>query len=211
MVVVRRRIHAYRSTALARFQPRPTRMTHEAASSLAHWSDHLAKASGLAVVPGSSPPPEALRAARLGRESVDLRLWSAATAAVPDCGIVPPGSGPLMAWDQSVAIEVWTEEELSAMHALARLARRLGDSAAWNRLNSAIRWHLEHTQPDNATNRPWAIHAFLLEGSPEAHAYAGTLLHNALAMQGRPVALSAWILMDAAAELRIAATNPRTG
>lgn len=186
-------------------------MAHEAASSLADWSDHLARASGLAVVPGSCPPAEALRPARAGRDSIDLRLWTAATAEVPSPRPIPVGEGPLAPWDGSVAIEVWTEEELSAMHALARLVRRLGDAAARERLHQAIAWHLEHTQPDNATNRPWAIHAFLLEGSPEARAYAGTLLHNALAMQGRPVPLSAWILMDAAAELRMSASQGRTG
>jgi hypothetical protein len=78
------------------------------------------------------------------------------------------------------------------------------------RIERAMRWHLEHTQPDNATNRPWALHAFLLEGSPEGRAYAGTLLHNAIAMGGTPEPLSAWILMDAAAELDLAQTLPRS-
>ena len=110
-----------------------------------------------------------------------------------------------------MAIEVWTEEELSGMHALVRLARRLDSKQARERLRSAVRWHIEHTQPDNGTNRPWALHAFLLEGSPEAHAYAGTLLHNALALSGRPTPLSAWILMDAAAELAWAAGGAPTG
>lgn len=109
--------------------------------------------------------------------------------------------GPLHAWQGSGAIEVWTEVELSAVHAAWRLARVGARPALRQRIQRALRWHLEHTQPDNATNRPWALHAFLLEGSPEAVAYAGTLLHNAQAMGGAPEPLSAWILMDAAAEL----------
>jgi hypothetical protein len=182
-------------------------MTHEAAFNLRDWSEHLARASGLAVVPGSSPPQQALRTAREGRVSVDLRLWHAAVASASIGVELPAGQGPLVPWDQSVAIEVWTEEELSGMHALARLARRLDSRPARERLWSAVRWHVEHTQPDNGTNRPWAIHVFLLEGSPEARAYAGTLLHNAQALQGRPAPISAWILMDAAAELDLAAAH----
>lgn len=186
-------------------------MQHEPANVLAQWSAHLATASGLPVVLGSSPPPEALRSARAHRDSVDLRLWLEACRATPTPGIVPAGEGPLIAWDQTVAIEVWTEEELSGMHALARLARRMHAADALERLRSAVRWHIEHTQPDNGTNRPWAVHAFLAEGSPEAHAYAGTLLHNALALSGRPTPLSAWILMDAAAELAESARASRAG
>jgi hypothetical protein len=142
---------------------------------------------------------------------MDLRLWRAAVAPSVAEVDVPAGEGPLSPWDQSVAIEVWTEEELSAMHALARLARRSGSAMALARLHAAVRWHVEHTQPDNGTNRPWSLHAFLMEGSPEARAYAGTLLHNAQALQGRPAPLSAWILMDSAAELALAAANPRAG
>jgi hypothetical protein len=187
-------------------------MPHEPANILAQWSAHLAQASGLPVVLGSSPPPEALRSARAQRDSVDLHLWLEACRSAPSAEILPTGGqGPLVAWDQRVAIEVWTEEELSGMHALVRLARRMDSAAAWARLRSAVRWHIEHTQPDNGTNRPWAVHAFLLEGSPEAHAYAGTLLHNALALSGRPTSLSAWILMDAAAELQLAAGLARAG
>ena len=186
-------------------------MPHEPANSLAQWSAHLAKASGLRVVLGSSPPPEALRNAHAQRDSVDLRLWLEACRAAPSLDALPAGKGPLVVWDQRVAIEVWTEEELSGMHALARLARRTDSAPAQERLRSAVRWHIEHTQPDNGTNRPWALHAFLLEGSPDAHAYAGTLLHNALALTGRPTPLSAWILMDAAAELAWAAGGVRTG
>jgi hypothetical protein len=186
-------------------------MPHEPANTLASWSAHLATASGHPVVLGSSPPPEALRSARAQRDSVDLRLWLEACRSAPSLEAIPPGAGPLVVWDQSVAIEVWTEEELSGMHALARLARRMDSANARERLRAAVRWHIEHTQPDNGTNRPWAVHAFLIEGSPEAHAYAGTLLHNALALTGQPTPLSAWILMDAAAELAWTAGPTRAG
>jgi len=176
-------------------------MPHEHANVLAHWSAHLAAASGRPVVLGSPPPSEALRSAGTHRDSVDLRLWLEACRAAPSPDVVPVGRGPLVDWDQRVAIEVWTEEELSGLHALWRIGRVARLPPAWDRARAAMRWHLEHTQPDNATNRPWALHAFLQEGSAEGEAYAGTLLHNALAHGGRPEPLSAWILMDSAAEL----------
>ena len=178
-------------------------MTHESSNTPARWSAHLLSVSGLPPASDSPPPPEALRAARPGVESLDLALWR---CAVDPAAPVPPDlrgveRAPLRPWLSDGPIEVWTEVELSALHALWRVARLRRDPDLRARAVAAMRWHLEHTQPDNATNRPWALHAFLREGSAEGEAYAGTLLHNALAHGGTPEALSAWILMDAAVEL----------
>jgi hypothetical protein len=178
-------------------------MTHETSNTRARWSAHLLSVSGLPAERDAAPPPSALRAARPGVESLDLRLWRC----TGEPGLpVPPelleaGEGPLRPRLSDGPIEVWTEVELSSLHALWRLARLRADPRLRDRALAAMRWHLEHTQPDNATNRPWALHAFLQEGSAEGEAYAGTLLHNALAHGGRPEPLSAWILMDAAVEL----------
>jgi len=117
--------------------------------------------------------------------------------------------GPLLPQDAFLAIEVWSECELAAVHALARLVRlrrSCNPDRLAARLHGAVRWHLEHTQPDNATNRPWALHVFLLadDGSGDAALYAETLLHNTLASDARSERLSRWILADAARELRLA-------
>jgi hypothetical protein len=124
--------------------------------------------------------------------------------------------GPLLPTDAYLAIEVWAECELSALHALHRLVRERHPAlpaSAQRRAGSAVRWHLEHTQPDNATNRPWALHVFLLasEGAGiegvdpgDARFYAETLLHNMSATDARNEPLSRWILADAARELRLA-------
>jgi hypothetical protein len=78
-----------------------------------------------------------------------------------------------------------------------------------DRLQAAVDWHLEWTQPDNATNRPWGIHAFLALGGLEGRMYAETMLHNAQAggAQGDP--LVAWALGDAARWLRGGIPFPR--
>ncbi len=100
------------------------------------------------------------------------------------------------------AIEVWTERELCAIHALDRLATHRNRPGWRDRARRVGRWHIEHTQPDNATNRPWGLHVFLAlaesGGDPDASLYAETLLHNALISSGRPEPLSAEILLDAA-------------
>ena len=116
--------------------------------------------------------------------------------------ISDPGYGPLWPQDGYKSIEVWTESELSSLHALWRLARTSNSDDLKDRVSKLRQWHLQHTQPDNATNRPWALHVFLLAGSPEDQHYAETLLHNCMVMSGKPDPLSAWILLDAANELQ---------
>lgn len=142
-----------------------------------------------------------------------------ATGANAGTGTLVPTDGPLLAPDGYLAIEVWAECELSALHALHRLVRErhpaLPESAK-ARLDAAVRWHLEHTQPDNSTNRPWSLHVYLLAAlgagvagvdRGDAQFYAETLLHNMTATDARNEPLSRWILGDAARELRIAAAG----
>lgn len=115
----------------------------------------------------------------------------------------------------SGAIEVWTETDLCALHALGWLSMLstcdATRTAIRNRVRLAVIWHLEHIQPDNATNHPWAVHLFAAAGcepdSPhasEADLFAQTLAHNALVSMGRPDRISAHILADAAAWMRSA-------
>ena len=110
-------------------------------------------------------------------------------------------TGPLFVQSAFRTIECWTEAELAGLHALEVLAYQLNDDAYRAIVGSAAMWHLEHTQPDNATGRPWALHVFLLLDTPESRHYAETLLHNALAMTGSPEPLSARILRHAAEQL----------
>ncbi|MHC5023491.1 MAG: hypothetical protein ACYTGG_06210 [Planctomycetota bacterium] len=133
----------------------------------------------------------------------DVGLWWALVDEDMDAAALFDASaaGPLFPKEHFRAIEVWTEAELCGLHALWALARRREQDAWRRRADSARDWHLLHTQPDNATNRPWALHVFLLADAVEGRLYAETLLHNCLAQSGRPDPLSAWILLDAAAQL----------
>ena len=103
-------------------------------------------------------------------------------------------------------IEVWTESELAALHGLTWLAME-HDRADWARLaEMTAAWHVDHLQPDNATNHPWSVHLFiqraLANNDPEASLYAETLILNCRVTTGIPDPLSAMILADAAAALR---------
>jgi len=167
------------------------------------------------------PPDRTLLAGGRGEQL----LWRACAGDATGWRAVVQGSGatvraPLLAPDAYLAIEVWAECELAALHALHRLVRT-GEADLAARLEGALLWHLEHTQPDNSTNRPWALHAFLLfaeargpddAAAREASLYAETLLHNMTATDARDEPLSRWILADAARELALAraATAPRS-
>jgi hypothetical protein len=182
------------------------------------WIEHLERLAG--PVSGTLPPDPTLASGTRGeqllwRACAEEPATGAAVRATEDAvdALLGARTGPLLAPDAYLAIEVWAECELSAVHALHRLVRLAGGErriTRARRLSEAIAWHLEHTQPDNSTNRPWALHAFLLadDGSGEAALYAETLLGNMRATEARDEPLSRWILADAARELRIAVSGP---
>jgi hypothetical protein len=145
------------------------------------------------------PPAEPVQAGELG-------LWWARTDDRVDVDEIlsAPTDGSLLPQGLFRTLEVWTDAELSALHALWWLARDRRRDDWRQHLACARDWHLLHTQPDNATNRPWALHVFLLGGTGECVHYAETLLHNCLTMTGRPDPLSAWILLDSARALEAA-------
>ncbi|MBS0197078.1 MAG: hypothetical protein JSR77_09990 [Planctomycetes bacterium] len=117
-------------------------------------------------------------------------------------------TGPLVEPLRQFGVEVWHEGELCALHALSWLTR--GRDELGMRVRSAAAWMMDEVQPDNATNRPWAIHVFAglaTEGDSQADLYAQTLFHNAIVGRERPDVLSAMILLDAAGWLERAAES----
>lgn len=155
-----------------------------------------------------------------GADDASIEAWSIAMKADDPSAVLelsamlgPADDGepaPLLAPREDLAIEVWTECELSVVHAAWRMVLEAGDARAveslTRRVRSAIAWHLERTQPDNATTHPWAVHAVLELGSPwtEAADYAASMIHAVEAAghaSGIRDPLSSWILLDAAAGL----------
>lgn len=151
---------------------------------------------------GAAPPAEELLWAALVDPSVDV---DAVLASLRGGSIrrTAADAGALMPQGLFRAIEVWTDSELSALHALAWLARRRSRADWSGAVAAALRWHLDNTQPDNATNYPWAIHLFAdfaeQHANAEARLFSETLLHNCRTGGGGvPTPLAAEILMDAA-------------
>lgn len=143
----------------------------------------------------------------VGGDAPDVRLWCALAehGTLTHAGARTRGPAPYL--DPALAasmggVEVWTETELGALHALSWGAVLARDAARLATLLDHARWHIEHTQPDNATNRPGSIHLFLVLGasgaSGEGDLYAQTLAHNCRVALGRPDEVSAQILYDAA-------------
>ena len=125
-------------------------------------------------------------------------------------GALDSGQPTLLASTAFDAIEVFTDAELSALHAMWWIVKdEPATSPAQRRLRQVRDWHLENTQPDNATNRPWAVHVFLEADTPEGRLYAQTLLHNALALEGRATPLAGAILRDAACAVDLIAARDR--
>ena len=153
----------------------------------------------------STPPQPPLPTRSLLPEPVMSRLVST--------------TGPLCRELHGQGIESWTEAELASLHALGWLWRvsptRAQREALAARSRSHRDWLIEEIQPDNATNRPWALAAFIAlgrEGHVEgdggergergdgellAHHYAQTLLHNCQVQRGRPDRFSTVLLLDA--------------
>ena len=179
---------------------------------LEDWEKHLRGLAASRVDGPAVGAPEAFLRWSSGAEAgeavagaaLDEALWWAVLdPSVEPLGLIEPASdGPLFTQGSSRTIEVWTERELCGMHAVWWAAELRGSEAMRERLGACARWHVENTQPDNATNRPWAAHVFLLiahrDENPSARLYAETLIHNCQTNHGVADALSGLILLDCA-------------
>jgi hypothetical protein len=92
--------------------------------------------------------------------------------------ITPPGRyGSLHYHDPDESLDAWTYRELIGLHALYGLAQVTGDASLLEHAARVVRHHVENTQPDNTTNQPWALAAFLTLG--EDTSFADQQLHDA--------------------------------
>lgn len=208
------------------------------ASSLHRWAHGFRSVADPALAEAALPEPGDAAAARFvetfrderGNRRPGDRAFLAHVFAAP----VPEGEGASpagSAWREATTprgaridapmfpaladqgIEVWTEAELSALHAFWWRAWA-GYGAAGKAVDavlSAARWHVAELQPDNATQRPWAAHVFALAseatGEPGLRLHAQALVHGSIVRTGRPDLISALILRDAAEAVeRVAAS-----
>ncbi len=152
--------------------------------------------------------------AKTGLSSLDQQLWWMIQGGTVDASqvidLIHPIGGLVPSSDE-VAIEYRTMVELCALHALWLIATRTDSDQLKERCLNAAAWHTQELQPDNGINRPWATQVFielsLRSNDPEtihlAHLHTQTLIHNSSVSLGAPDILSAWILKDAAEQLRV--------
>lgn len=131
----------------------------------------------------------------------DVALWAALVQAGSDpLTLIATDAGPVAPEARLHGIEVWTEIELASLQALWWHARRSKSGGVSDRARSLARWLMDEIQPDNGTNRPWAVACFAelaAGGDSDAELYAETLLHNCQVSLGKPDVLSTVILLDA--------------
>lgn len=135
----------------------------------------------------------AQQATLLSRD-IDLEMTDSLVAAI----VANPANGGAlhrMAPDES--LDGWTYSELVGLHALARLALLRRNQAWAKRVEEIALFHLENTQPDNATNQPWGLFAFLWSG--KTRSFADQQLHDVTAHGGGSITpLAGMLLADAA-------------
>jgi hypothetical protein len=154
---------------------------------------------------GVAPPASGESAAPTGRTAdlwIALATRDLRAQAVAVC---VDGTGPVTPEDPGLAIEIWSEAELAALHALDRIAGLSADTMLADRVSRAVDWHTANLQPDNATNRPWASHVFVKaaveRGDSASMLHAETLVSNCCVSMGRPDRFSAILLLDSAEAL----------
>ena len=114
------------------------------------------------------------QAAKILHRDVDLELVDSVVET-----IINQHDTSLQPFTPNDTIETWTYLELTGLHALANLAL-LRRSSAWsNRVEQIAIHHQNNTQPDNSTNQPWGVFAFLW--SPKTRMFAEQQLHDCAA------------------------------
>lgn len=117
--------------------------------------------------------------------------------------------GPLLTATASDNPEAHWFFELATLHPLATYALQTGDPTLRQAVHRAAHFHVAETQPDHATNQPWALFAFLWH--PDTVPLADALLHAATAhgSGATPSALTLMLLADALYCLRtLTETDP---
>jgi len=72
----------------------------------------------------------------------------------------PGEHGALHPRAEEETLDWWTFHELAGLHALADLLAIERQPQWQRRMREAVAYHIEHTQPDNATAHPWGVAAF---------------------------------------------------
>jgi uncharacterized protein YbaR (Trm112 family) len=119
-------------------------------------------------------------------------------------------SGPSLRATASDNPETHWYHELVLLHAVASYAAQTADPTLATTVARSAAFHMAETQPDHATNQPWALHAFAQ--SPDTRPLADQLLHAGTMVGGAggsPAGgLTSILLADALYSLRLSQDTP---
>jgi uncharacterized protein YbaR (Trm112 family) len=138
------------------------------------------------------------------RESARQSFHHFATAQQP--------AGPFLRATASDNPETHWYHELVLLHAMASYGAQTADAAIATAVARNAAFHMAETQPDHATNQPWALHAFAQH--PDTHPFADQLLHAATMVVGAGGSggrgLTSILLADALYSLQLSRATPMT-
>lgn len=175
--------------------------------SVADWISYFADELGhrraldravLARLLGTSPGPMP------AFPTPDIALWWGQDLQSDSHRGPPPQ--PIVPQDPNMGIELWTEIELGALHAvwnrvIDRAAPECGVLA-----RQAVEWHVNELQPDNATSHAFGLHGFVIcaheRNLSDVWLHADMMLHSTMLGTGKPDRFSACLMLDAARGLR---------
>jgi uncharacterized protein YbaR (Trm112 family) len=121
-------------------------------------------------------------------------------------------AGPFLRATASDNPETHWYHELVLLHAVATFAAHTNDTHLAGAAARNAAFHLNQTQPDHATNQPWALHAFAQH--PDTRPLADHLLHAATLLGGAGGStnrgVTSILLADALYCLRLTRNTPMT-
>lgn len=143
--------------------------------------------------------------------TADEPLWKLVVTRLGELLAKPGSDGSLHIHDPADSLDAWTYRELVGLHALFHLANLLEDDVLKKRCSEIAQYHLDNTQPDNTTNQPWGIAAFLAGATTASMGIQQ--MHDATAQgsssQSQNVGLvAAMLFADAAAVLSRCNSKP---
>lgn len=97
--------------------------------------------------------------------TADEPLWKDVTGRLETLLATQGEDGSLHMQDPNDSLDAWTYRELVGLHAIYNLAQLMEDEKLKKRCDEIARYHLDNTQPDNTTNQPWGIAAFLADAN----------------------------------------------
>ena len=179
------------------------RQSHEAA--LRVWGNDLERRLPTLDLLAGLPAARGAMISEAAWNGLALYMINAVTGAGPDRKVASlfdrlvagqTREGAFLSAGPADNLESYWYDELALIHAIASYAMAARDPRAIEAVERATEYHVLETQPDHASNDPWALHAFARTDG--ARSYAEQLLHATRVQQpGGATGVASMLLADA--------------